>query len=233
MTRVCRYLPLLLPTLFCFQFASAQSTFDFNMGFGFPHDKANPAGIDTNTGLPCSSSTLHGACAATSSLGSFMVGVGGNLMLWKHFGVGASANIQPPEAKYAVLEAAEPGSGQGETDFKTRATFYQLDGIYQPYSTRKASLQVIAGVGGTRIKFYEIESGARIGTLLGYTSSGSYVYKPNHVQVHGGVGMQIYFSGNFFIRPEFDIHYVDKFVQFGSNVVMAGTVWVGYSIGSR
>ena len=45
--------------------------------------------------------------------------------------------------------------------------------------------------------------------------------------------MQIYVSGNFFIRPQFDIHYVPNFIQFGTNLVTEEMVWVGYSFGNR
>lgn len=232
MTRICRYLPLLVLTLFCVQFASAQSTFDFNMGFGAAQAKAN-AGIDTTTGLACSGAGTSAGdiCAPTSSLSSFMLGVGGNLMLWKHFGVGFNADIQPSQAKYAVLSPAIPSEGQGETDLRTRITFYQFDGIYEPYSTKKASFQLIGGIGGTNVKFYEFQGSG--GTLLGNTSYSQYASSANHLNVHGGVAMQIYVSGNFFIRPQFDIHYVPNFIQFGTNLVTEEMVWVGYSFGNR
>ena len=40
MKRIFRYLPLLLASASCIPFAAAQSTFDFNMGFGAVQDKA-------------------------------------------------------------------------------------------------------------------------------------------------------------------------------------------------
>lgn len=69
--------------------------------------------------------------------------------------------------------------------------------------------------------------------MLGNTNSSQFAQSANHFQVHGGVGFQYYVSGNFFIRPEFDIHYVPNFIQFGRNLVTSETFWVGYSFGNR
>jgi hypothetical protein len=55
-----------------------------------------------------------------------------------------------------------------------------------------------------------------------------------HFQVHVGVGVQLYVTEHIFIRPQFDLHYVPGFTQqFGSNLVPAGMVWLGYSFGDR
>lgn len=237
MTRICRYFPLLVLILFCVQFASAQSTFDFNVGFGAAQAKATSGGIDTSSSnlSACSSSTTAGYCEQTSSLSAFMISVGGNLMLWKHFGVGVNGNIQAAQSNYATLltasQAASLGSPGVTETLKDRVTFYQFDGIYEPYATKKAALQIIGGVGGANTKFYESVSST--GSVLGNTNSSQYAQSANHFQVHGGVGFQYYISGNFFIRPEFDIHYVPNFIQFGSNVVTSESVWVGYSFGNR
>jgi hypothetical protein len=231
-TRIFRYLPLLALPLFCVQFASAQSTFDFNLGFGAAQDKAAVGGIDTSTQNlgPCSSATPSGDCITTSSLSGFVLSFGGNLMLWKHFGVGFSADIQPAQSNYATFATAATNGGVGES-LKDRVTFYNVDGIYQPYTSKKANIQLIGGIGGANVKFYESETTS--GSVLGNSSQSEYAQSANHFQIHAGVGVQLYVSGNFFIRPEFDIHYVPNFVQFGRNLVTEETVWVGYSFGNR
>jgi hypothetical protein len=231
-TRIFRYLPVLVLVLFCVQFASAQSTFDINMGFGAAQDKASTGGIDTSTGnlATCSSATPSGYCQSTSSLSGFMLGFGGNLMLWKHLGLGFNATIQPSQASYATLATAAQNSGVAVA-LKDRVSFYNVDGIYQPYSTKKASLQLIGGIGAANVKFYQAVSSS--GSLLGNINQSQYAQSANHFQVHAGVGMQVYVSGNFFIRPQFNIYYVPNFIQFGSNVVTEEMVWVGYSFGNR
>jgi len=231
-TRIFRYLPLLALCVCSIELASAQSTFDFNIGVGAAQDKAATGGIDTNTANlgTCTSATPAGYCDKSSSLSGAMIGVGGSLMLWKHFGVGLNANIQAAQSNYATLATAAQNSGVAEA-LKTRVTFYQFDGIYQPYATKKASLQLIGGVGGANTKFYVAQSST--GSLLGNVNQSQYAQSANHIQVHAGVGVQFYVSGNIFIRPEFDIHYVPNFIQFGSNIVTSETVWIGYSFGNR
>ena len=239
MTRVFRYLPLLVLTLFCVQFANAQSSFDINIGFGGAHDSANKAGIDTNPNLflpACSSSTLTGYCQQTSGLSAFMLGLGGNLMLWKHFGLGFNADIEPVQANYANLTSyytGQVGATPGTTyELKDRVTFYQVDGIFQPISSKKASLQLMGGIGGANVKFYQGFSST--GSVLGNVNQSQYQQSANHFQVHVGAGVQIYVSGNLFVRPEFDIHYAPNLnTQFNSNLAYDGMIWVGYSFGNR
>jgi hypothetical protein len=236
-TRIFRYLPVLVPILFCVQVASAQSTFDFNFGVGAAQDKAATGGIDTSSSNlgACSSATPAGYCQQPSSLNGVMIGVGGNLMLWKHLGVGLNANIQAAKSNYATLltasQAASAGAAGLTETLQDRVTFYQFDATYKPYSTKTASFQIIGGVGGANTKFYVAQ--ASTGSILGNTNYSQYAQSANHFQVHGGVGFQYYFSGGFFIRPEFDIHYVPNFIQFGRNLATSETFWVGYSFGNR
>jgi hypothetical protein len=236
-TRIFRYLPLLVLALFCVQFASAQSTFDINMGFGYAHDSANKNGVDTNPALnlpACSSSTTSGNCQQLSSLSAFMLGVGGNLMLWKHFGVGASVDIQPSQSNYVNLTNyyVNLGAGPGTYELKDRVTFYNVDGIFQPYSSKQANVQILGGIGGANVKFYQGYSST--GSVLGNTNQSQYQQSANHFQVHVGAGVQVYVSGNFFVRPQVDIHYAPNMnTQFSSNLAWDAMVWVGYSIGNR
>jgi len=60
-----------------------------------------------------------------------------------------------------------------------------------------------------------------------------YAGSSNHFSVHGGVGVQIYVTDHVFIRPQFDVHYVTNFSQFGRNIVTSEMVWIGYSLGRQ
>jgi hypothetical protein len=237
-TRIFRYLPLLALSVCCIQLASAQSTFDFNVGLGAAQAKAASLGIDTSgaTNLAACSRPVQGSyCEPTSSLSGVMIGIGGNLMLWKHFGVGVNANIQAAKSDYATLATVAQSTAAGypgqSEKLQDRVTFWQFDATYMPYSTKKASFQVIGGVGGANTKFYDALTST--GSVLGNTNQSQAYQSANHFQVHAGVGFQYYISGNIFIRPEFDIHYVPNFIQFGSNVATSESVWIGYSFGNR
>jgi hypothetical protein len=229
-TRIFRYLPLLALFVCSIQLASAQSTFDFAMGFGAAQDKAGTSGFDGLTLSDCNSTTVY--CAKTNSLSGFTMGFGGNLMLWKHFGLGANVNFQPAKETYAAVPAITyEGQQYPSYNVQSRVTLYSFDGTFQPVSSKKAALQVIGGVGGANTKFYVAQSSSS--TALGNINSSQYFNSANHFQVHGGVAVQYYISGNFFIRPEFDFHYIPNFTQFGSNIVTSESVWIGYSFGNR
>ena len=99
-------------------------------------------------------------------------------------------------------------------------------------SREKVALQLVGGVGGANVKFYQAALAGQL-TIPSYYSN--YAYSSvNHFQLHGGVGIQIYpGQSNLFIRPQFDIRYVPNFIEFGRNVVTSETVWIGYSFGER
>lgn len=223
MRRICRYLPLLVLLVGSIQLAGAQSLIDPNIGFGAVIDKALTTGIDQNTFLPCSAATVAGTCSTAPTLNSFAVGLGVNLMLWEHFGVGMEAVMQPGKHSYADV----PSLG---ATLQSRVTFYDFNGIYQPVNTKKATLQLIGGFGGTNMKFYLNQSSS---SLLGNTNYSQAISSSNHINLHAGVGVQVYLNDHVFIRPQVDIHYVPNFTQFGSNLVEQAMVWVGYTIGDK
>ncbi len=229
MKRIFRYLPLLLASAAYVPFAAAQSTFDFNVGFGAVQDKAATIGLDNTTLNNCTlgSSTT---CVSTPSLSGFMLGFGGNLMLWKHFGVGAEVSFQPGKQNYLALPVV-PGEGLTSDEIQSRVTFYDFNGIVQAFKSKKAALDFSAGIGGANIKFYENQSAST--SLLGNQSFNQFAGSANHFQVHAGAGVQIYLTDHFFVRPQFDIHYVPNLSQWGNKIVTQETVWVGYSFGGQ
>lgn len=228
MIRICRYFSLLFLLLFCIQFANAQSSFDLNMGFGAAQDKSLGS-VDINTLNTCPAGDTN--CANTGSLSGFMLGFGANLMLWNHFGVGGDVTVQPAKENYLVFSQQNNSAGIPGDILQSRVTFYDINGIYQPISSKKALLQLIGGIGGANVKFYENLTSSS--TVLGNSNQSQYAGSSNHFQVHGGVGVQIYLTDHVFIRPQFDVHFVNNFSQFGRNLVTQEMVWIGYSLGRQ
>jgi len=182
----------------------------------------------------CTTGDLYPPCVSTPALSGFMMGFGGDLMLWKklggQLGVGAEVGFQPAKENYINLNASAAASGLSSESIQSRMTLFDFNGIYEPVNNKKVTLKLEGGIGVANLKFYESGSSS---SVLGSQSQSEYFGSANHFQVHGGVGVQIYVSGNFFIRPEFDVHYVRNLTQFGSNIVTAEMVWVGYSWGDR
>jgi hypothetical protein len=201
---------------------NAQTSFDVNLGFGSAHASANSGGLDNAASLNAFGSCTPGSgdanCQSLPSLGGFFMGFGGDVMLYKHFGVGFEASLQPAQQNYGPLQY--------------RQTFYDVNGIYAPINTKRAALQLEGGIGGARTSFTFSQSGC-VGTAV-CTTSNEPVGTANHFQGHVGVGVQIFLTEHIFVRPQFDFHYVPGLTnQFGSNAVPAGMVWVGYSFGER
>lgn len=208
--------------LFGATLVSAQTSFDVNVGFGSAWDSANSGGIDNAASLNafggCTPGLGDADCESLPALHGFFLGFGGDLMLYKHFGVGFQASLQPSRETYGPLSA--------------RQTFYDVNGIYEPFATKRAALQLEGGIGGARTSFAYTESGC-VGTAV-CTTSTEPVGSANHFDLHVGVGVQIFVTDHIFIKPEFDYHYVPGLTnQFGSNNVAEGLVWVGYNFGER
>lgn len=212
MNRICRYF---LPLLFCFSYANAQSAVEVNLGFGTAHDKAAGVGIDSTTGVPCTTGTT---CQLTPSLSGFFMGFGGAVMLNKHLGFGGEASFQPARQDYSVLQL--------------RQIFYDVDALYAPVNQKKVMLRFLGGIGAAKSSFSLTQSSC-VGTAVCNTFTQPFG-SSNHFQIHAGVGVQAYLTEHVFIRPQFDLHYVPNFTdQFGSTAVPGFMVWIGYSLGDR
>ena len=229
MRRISRYLPLLFVLLCCVPFAGAQSAFDLNIGFGFIHDSASSTQVDQNLNA-CPNSAEAPPCVSTPALSGFTMGFGGDLMLWKHLGIGAEVGFQPGKQTYVNLNGSAASQGLNTLSIQSRMTLFDFNGIYEPVNTKKVTLKIEGGIGGANLKFYEAGSSS---SVLGSQNESQYIQSANHFNVHGGVGVQIYLTDHVFIRPQFDIHYVPNLTQFGSKVVITGMAWIGYSWGDR
>ena len=227
MKRICHYLPILALLLLCVPFASAQSSVDFMLGFGTAFDKANTTGLDNSALTACTPVDLSsgGTCAPTPKLSGFFLGIGGDVILWKHFGIGAEVNTQPAKSQFISIP------GYGPLDY--RQTFYDFNGIYAPVNTKKMALELEGGIGGAKTSF-SITQSTCVGSAC--VNQAQPVVNANHFQIHAGVGVSIFVTEHIFIRPQFDIHYVPSFTSqpgFGSNLAPSATVWVGYNFGDR
>lgn len=201
---------------------SAQTSFDLNVGFGSAWDSANSGGIDNAASVnafgSCTPNSGDAYCESLPKLNGFFLGLGGDLMLFKHFGVGFETNFQPSRETYGPLAS--------------RQIFYDVNGIYAPIATKRASLFLQGGIGGARTSFAYTESGC-VGTAVCSTITEP-VGTADHFQVHVGVGVQVFLTDHIFLKPEFDYHYVPGLTnQFGSNSVPEAMVWLGYSFGER
>jgi opacity protein-like surface antigen len=202
--------------------ARAQSSFDLNIGFGSAHNGAASGGIDNANSVNAFGSCTPGPedpnCETLPNLGGFFLGFGGDVMLTKRYGVGMEVAFQPSRPDYGPLQY--------------RQTFYDFNGIFAPINQKRVILKIQGGIGGARTSFAINESGC-VGVAV-CTSETEPIGNSSHFVVHVGIGVEVFITDHFFVRPQFDYRYVNNFTQqFSSNSVPAGMVWVGYSFGER
>jgi len=237
--RICRYLPLLSLLPFCVPFASGQSSVDFMMGFGTAHDASNGQGTDSylsinGFGAPCTPGSGDTNCLTNPALSGFFLGFGMDAMLWKHLGIGGEFMGTPARSNYG----SPCSPSVDEVCLQYRQEFYDFNAILAPVNTKRMTFEVQGGIGGAHTGFAANEAGSCVGAAIACTGAQAQPYvSANHFQIHVGVGLSIFITEHIFIRPQFDLHYVPGFGgpsnEFNSNLVPAGTVWVGYNFGER
>jgi hypothetical protein len=172
------------------------------LGLGSAHDSSNGTQIDTFS---------DGKLNKTPSLGGLFGHIGASVFITKHLGVGGEISWRPSQADYAGIQY--------------RPTFYTFDAIYRPPrgSTKKLAPELRAGIGGVRLHFFPVDD-PPCGQVPGCPSS-------NHFQWHFAAAARWYLTDHLFLRPAFDLHYVNNLSEFGSNWVPQYSVGIGYSLG--
>jgi hypothetical protein len=203
------HLPLFLLALLGVQFAHAQASLDVHMGISGASDKSNGLAIDT-----FGDGTLYN----TPALNGVFLNFGAGAMLTPRFGFGGEFSLKPGKADYAGLQY--------------RPIFYDFNGIVHPLTSSKRIVpEIQAGLGGMNMKFYYNQQNCN--AFAGCSSSSTYVQSANHFQLHTGVGVSFFLTSKIYVRPQFDLHWVNNFSQFNSNFVPQYGVAVGYRFGDN
>ena len=171
-------------------------------GLGSAHDGSNGAQLSTFS---------DGNLYKTPSLGGLFGHIGATVLIDKQVGVGGEISWRPSQGDYAGIPY--------------RPTFYTFDAIYRPLkgSTKKFSPELRAGIGGMRLHFFP-DDDVSCSQVPGCPSS-------EHFQWHLAAAGRWYFADHLFLRPAFDLHFVNKLSEFGSNWVPEYSFGIGYSLG--
>lgn len=227
MKRICRFLPLLL--ICAVPGARAQSSntpsgpgpYNFALGFGTMQDMTNGVGIDNTNSInafgSCTPGTTDVYCEEDPGLRRLFMGFDGDALLNKHFGFGGELVFQPVKGNYGPLQY--------------RQEFYDFNGLYVPFSWKRAALRLEGGIGGAHTGF-SVTASSCVGIAVCSTQEES-VGSSNHFQEHVSVGVQFYVTHNIFVRPQFDYRHVSGFIdQFGRDSVPEESIWLGYNFGT-
>lgn len=104
-----------------------------------------------------------------------------------------------------------------------RPIFYDFNGIFAPKLAKSVTAELMAGIGGEDVRFYNPAGGCGIG-CTNFVST-------NHFLGHLGAGLRFYVHGNFFIRPEAHLYLVHNNDEFTSGSPARYGVSIGYSFG--
>ncbi len=196
-------LPLLFATL-----AAAQGSVDAYIGAGGITDKSNGLAVDTfGTGNFVNTPTLNG----------YTLNMGASVFVTRQFGFGGELLFRPSRSDYSGLQY--------------RPIFYDFNGIWKPPLPEKRVVpEFQGGVGGVNLRFY---LPAACDVITGCSSANTFLTSSNHFQAHFGAGVRFYITNSIFVRPQFDVHWVHNFFQFGSDIVPQYSAVVGYTFGNR
>jgi hypothetical protein len=156
------------------------------------------------------------SCVAAPTIGGVFGVFGADVMIHPHFGINGEYSFRFAQADFL------PGEG-----LKVRPAFYDFNAVYQPTSNDARIVPVLeGGIGGAKLSFYASQS---VGSLF---NQSQFLFSSNHFQLHGAVGVKLYFTSNAFIKPQVDFHYVPHLnQQYNSNFVPQYTVSIGYTFG--
>jgi hypothetical protein len=158
------------------------------------------------------------SCVPAASMGGVFGVFGADFMIKPHLGINGEYSFRFAQANYL------PNDG-----LNVRPAFYDFNVVYQPTSGDKRIVPVLeGGIGGAKLSFYITQQGGTV-----FNQSQLFVTS-NHFQVHGAVGVKLYVKSDVFIKPQFDIHWVDNLTdQYGRNAVPEYTISVGYTFGRQ
>jgi hypothetical protein len=172
------------------------------LGLGSAHDSRN--GLQINT---FGDGTLYRA----PTLGGLFADLGASVFFNRKIGAGAEIAWRPSQGDYAGI--------------KYRPSIYSFDGIFRPLTGRAQRFEpeFRAGIGGARVRYF-FDDPSSCDQVPGCPDA-------SHFQVHLAVATRIYLADHFFLRPAFDLHYVNHLSEFGSNWAPRYSFGLGYSLG--
>jgi hypothetical protein len=199
----------------------------FGLGSAFD-SAATSAGCASHQINDPLSATTPGPCVPVSDMGGVFGVFGADFMITPHLGFNGEYSFRFAQGNYLTSPASSNQSGSPIV-VSVRPGFYDFNAVYQPGSGDKHIVPVLeGGIGGAKMSFYGNSSA---GTAF---SSSQFFLSSNHFQVHGAVGVKLYFKSDIFIKPQFDIHYVPHLTdQYGRSAVPEFTISIGYSFGRQ
>jgi hypothetical protein len=160
--------------------------------------------------------STNGTSSFPSLSGGLYTSFSGDILFWHHLGFGGEVTPRWSQSTY----------GGAVNNFgivqKYRPIFYDFNAVYGRTFQKKVGADVMAGIGGEDLRFYQPF------TTCGFTSCTNYV-SINHFAGHIGADLRFYFWGHAFIRPEAHYYIVRNNEQFNNVNPSRFAISIGYS----
>ncbi len=194
---------LFLGVVLILAFVGSAYAQEFDAAFGFGTVKAPAASSNGTNSFPSLSGGLYPSFS-------------GIVLLKRHIGFGGELAWRGSQSTY----------GGAVNNFgivqKYRPLFYDFNAVYGTTFQKKIGADVMAGIGGEDLRFYQPF------TTCGFTSCTNYV-SSNHFAGHFGGDIRIYFWGHAFIRPEAHYYVIHNNKEFNNANASRFAVSIGYS----
>ena len=196
MKRLALNLTALLCTLFFATVPAHAQQFDAAFGFN---------------ALTAPSSTFTSSTFTPSVSGGMYPSFSADLLFRHHFGVNGEVAWRAHQGLYGGYEPYRP-------------IFYDFNAIYVPKITKRVSGELLAGIGGEDLRFYQGFYNCNFVSCTNYVSS-------NHFMEHVGAGLRFYVWGHVFVRPEAHMYFINNNREFSSSHSERYGISIGYTFG--
>jgi hypothetical protein len=187
---------------------SASAAFGQQMDLAF--------GVGTVT-APSASSASGKYSPQSLSGGAYPAFSGDVLFFKKQFGINGEVAWRASEAKYYPFQ--NPFIGPQPY----RPIFFDFNGIWVPQVSKRAAPELMAGIGGEDVRFYQQFFSCSYFGCTNYTAT-------THFMGHFSGGLRLYVFGNFFVRPEAHLYLIHNNFEFSSGRATRFGVSIGYSL---
>jgi hypothetical protein len=131
------------------------------------------------------------------------------IVLPNHFGIAAEGAFRYDKGLYNGFQEYRP-------------IFYDFNGVYTSHVAKKIPVDVMAGIGGETLIFYNEFASCATGNCRISVSS-------NHFLFHTGVGLRYYFLRHMFVRGEAHYYIIPNNYEFHSDNVFRVGASIGYT----
>jgi hypothetical protein len=162
---------------------------------------------------PCNVSGSTGSLTCPEK-GGLYINLGADVIFHKRMGFGFDAAWRASQGNYGGL------------GIPYKPLLFDFNGVYQPKLSKKAGLDLMAGIGWQSTRYYGL-----VNTFACFQLGQCY-QSSNHFLVDLGAGVRYYVWGHVFVRPEARYYRIfNNSADFTSGNILRVGASIGYTIG--